>query len=68
MREEPTIFINGRPFVLRDQERPFKNMREYTGITADTLERVRSKYLMALRGFLVGCFFLCSMRSRVFDT
>lgn len=30
MREEPVIYINGKPFVLREVERPFKNMREYT--------------------------------------
>lgn len=30
MREEPVIYINGKPFVLREVERPFKNMLEYT--------------------------------------
>ena len=30
MREEPVIYINGKPFVLRVVERPFKNMLEYT--------------------------------------
>lgn len=30
MREEPVIYINGKPFVLREVERPYKNMREYT--------------------------------------
>jgi hypothetical protein len=30
MREEPVIYINGEPFVLREVERPFKNMLEYT--------------------------------------
>ena len=29
MREEPVIYINGRPFVLREIERPYKNMLEY---------------------------------------
>ncbi len=27
MREEPVVYINGRPFVLREEERPFKNMQ-----------------------------------------
>lgn len=30
MREEPVICINGKPFVLREVERPYKNMLEYT--------------------------------------
>jgi hypothetical protein len=36
MREEPVIYINGKPFVLREVERPYKNMLEYTvSITFD---------------------------------
>ena len=27
MREEPVIYINGAPFVLREDERPFKNLQ-----------------------------------------
>lgn len=30
MREEPVVYVNGKPFVLREVERPFKNMLEYT--------------------------------------
>ena len=26
MREEVTVYINGEPFVLREDGRPFKNM------------------------------------------
>ena len=44
MREEPQIFINGRPYVLRDELRPFKNMREYTSITASTLEKMEERF------------------------
>ncbi|KDO86716.1 hypothetical protein CISIN_1g0008352mg, partial [Citrus sinensis] len=29
LREEPVVYINGRPFVLRDVGRPFSNL-EYT--------------------------------------
>lgn len=29
MREEPVVYINGKPFVLREVERPYKNMLEY---------------------------------------
>ena len=43
MREEPVVYINGRPFVLREEERPFKNMQEYTGIDARRLEQMESR-------------------------
>lgn len=29
MREEPVVYIKGKPFVLREVERPYKNMLEY---------------------------------------
>lgn len=31
MREEPVIYINGRPYVVREADQPFCNL-EYTGI------------------------------------
>ena len=40
MREEPVIYINGRPFVLREDERPFKNMMEYNGIYLKRLDNM----------------------------
>lgn len=30
MREEPVIYINGRPYVVREADQPFCNL-EYTG-------------------------------------
>lgn len=39
-REEPLIYINGRPFVLRDQDSPFENIRSYAGISASRLEQM----------------------------
>jgi len=39
LREEPVIYINGRPFVLRDVERPFSNL-EYTGINRERVEQM----------------------------
>jgi hypothetical protein len=30
MREEPLIYINGRPYVVRERKNPFMNL-EYTG-------------------------------------
>ncbi|KAK9808828.1 hypothetical protein WJX72_004439 [[Myrmecia] bisecta] len=43
MREEPVVYINGRPFVLREDERPFKNMQEYTGIDTARLEQMEAR-------------------------
>ncbi|KAF9620477.1 hypothetical protein IFM89_013094 [Coptis chinensis] len=43
MREEPVIYINGKPFVLREVERPYKNMLEYTGINRERVERMEAR-------------------------
>ncbi|KAL6968755.1 hypothetical protein U1Q18_034548, partial [Sarracenia purpurea var. burkii] len=43
MREEPVIYINGKPFVLREVERPYKNMREYTGIDRERVQRMEAR-------------------------
>lgn len=43
MREEPVIYINGKPFVLREVKRPFKNMLEYTGIDRERVERMEAR-------------------------
>ncbi|KAK1398683.1 Paladin [Heracleum sosnowskyi] len=43
MREEPVIYINGKPFVLREVERPYKNMLEYRGIDRDRVEGMEAR-------------------------
>ncbi|KAK4271120.1 hypothetical protein QN277_019857 [Acacia crassicarpa] len=43
MREEPVIYINGKPFVLREVERPYKNMLEYTGIGCERVEKMEAR-------------------------
>ncbi|PPR83812.1 hypothetical protein GOBAR_AA36899 [Gossypium barbadense] len=43
MREEPVIYINGKPFVLREIERPYKNMLEYSGIDCERVERMEAR-------------------------
>ncbi|KAH0902920.1 hypothetical protein HID58_042423 [Brassica napus] len=42
MREEPVIYINGIPFVIREVERPYKNMLGYKGTDRDTVEGVEA--------------------------
>ena len=42
-REEPIIYVNETPFVLRDLESPFVNIKSYTGISAHRLESVENR-------------------------
>ena len=42
MREEPVVFIRGRPFVLRDERHIFTNL-ELTGINARRVEEMEEK-------------------------
>lgn len=39
LREEPVIYVNGRPFVLRDIDNPLANI-EQTGIEYDRVEEM----------------------------
>lgn len=43
VREEPLIYINGEPFVLRDQYASLRNIKAYTGITDRRLEQMELK-------------------------
>lgn len=43
VREEPILYINNEPFVLRDQYASLRNIKAYTGITARRLEQMESK-------------------------
>ncbi|KAJ3046238.1 hypothetical protein HDV00_000050 [Rhizophlyctis rosea] len=42
-REEPIIYLNRKPFVLRDSEHPLTNIRTYSGISASRLERMEDR-------------------------
>jgi len=43
MREEPVVYINGRPYVLREHSRPFKNMQEYSRISTSRVESMEKR-------------------------
>lgn len=43
MREEAMLFINGEPFVLRDGQRPLRNINAFRGIDADRLEMMEQR-------------------------
>lgn len=42
-REEPLVYINGNPFVLREHVRPFKNLKEYGDIDTKRLEKMEER-------------------------
>ena len=42
MREEPLVYVNGQPYVLREVERPFSNL-ELTGITCKRVEQMEAR-------------------------
>jgi len=42
LREEPIIYVNGRPFVLRKLEHPFGNL-EFTGISRQRVEEMEDR-------------------------
>jgi hypothetical protein len=43
VREEPLLYINGEPYVLRDQYASLRNIKAYTGITASRLEQMEMR-------------------------
>ncbi|KAJ3372938.1 hypothetical protein GGF31_001475 [Allomyces arbusculus] len=43
VREEPLIYINGMPYVLRDQYTTLRNLKVYRGIPAERLEMMESR-------------------------
>ena len=43
MREEPVIYMNGKPYVLREHARPFKNMQEYSNISTSRVENMEKR-------------------------
>ncbi|KAL1914564.1 uncharacterized protein VTP21DRAFT_8189 [Calcarisporiella thermophila] len=42
-REEPLVYLNGSPYVLRDASAPFQNLRIYSGISASRLEMMEER-------------------------
>lgn len=43
VREEPLVYINGEPYVLRDQCASLRNIKAYTGIAASRLEQMEMR-------------------------
>ncbi|KAJ8323879.1 hypothetical protein O5D80_007110 [Batrachochytrium dendrobatidis] len=43
LREEPLVYINGNPYVLRDQYLTLRNIKSYSGITGSRLEIIEEK-------------------------
>lgn len=43
LREEPVIYLNGDPFVLRDVSRPFANISSFGGISSENIEEFEKR-------------------------
>lgn len=43
LREEPVIYINGLPFVLRDRKAPFSNIKSFEGISYKRIEEMEER-------------------------
>jgi hypothetical protein len=43
LREEPLIYLNGIPYVLRDHFLNLRNTKSYSGINAERLETLEMK-------------------------
>lgn len=43
LREEPVIYVNNRPFVLREHDFPFRNMVDFQGIDARRLAQIEDR-------------------------
>ena len=43
LREEPLIYINNRPFVLREMEHPLSNMGTYSGLSSSRLQDMETR-------------------------
>lgn len=60
MREEPVIYINGQPYVVRDLKNPLANL-EYTGIDPATVEnmevRLKVRRASSWHGAVAGSWF-----------
>lgn len=43
LREEPVVYVRGKPYVLREAARPFHNLQEYSGITAERVSAMEAR-------------------------
>lgn len=49
IRDEPVVYVDGIPTVLREGARPLQNMRAFTGITGDRVALLESKIVDDVR-------------------
>ena len=40
---EPIVYLNNRPFVLRELAHPFRNMKDFAGIDYQRLEKIEAR-------------------------
>jgi hypothetical protein len=49
IRDEPVVYLDGLPMVLREARRPLENMRAFTGISAERVEALESRLVQDIR-------------------
>ena len=49
MREEPFIYLNDTPFIVRDTDSPFQNVKAFTGVDYERLEAVEQRLAQDIR-------------------
>lgn len=43
IRDEPVVYLDGMPFVLRESQQPLQNMRAFSGISSSRVENLESR-------------------------
>jgi hypothetical protein len=43
IRDEPVVYLDGLPFVLREAGEPLQNMRAFSGISSDRVETLEAR-------------------------
>lgn len=43
IRDEPVVYLDGMPYVLRDADEPLQNMRAFSGISAERVETLEER-------------------------
>jgi inositol hexakisphosphate len=57
--QEPTVYLNGRPFVFRALETPFNNIDDYAGIDTSRIEAMEQQLKVQL---MIPLHLLCMYR------
>ena len=54
IRDEPVVYLDGMPFVLRDADEPLQNMRAFSGISAERVETLEERLVADIKSELAS--------------